>query len=681
MRRIKNSVFYISIISLFSLIMYWTIFVGTRLEKNSGISNQVQETSNNNVFFNSITDNFHHPLFILLLQIITIIFVSRILSALCKKIGQPAVIGEIIAGILLGPSLFGGYFPEISQKLFPVSSLNNLNILSQIGLIFFMFMVGMELDLTTLRKKINNAVVISGVSIIIPFSLGMILAYFLYSKFAPEHIKFASFGLFLGIAMSITAFPVLARIVYERNIHKTPIGAVVITSAAVDDISAWCLLATVIAIVKGGSVLSTIYIILIALLYVGIMLKVVRPFLRRIGELYPSRQNLSKPVVAIFFITLLISSATTELIGIHALFGAFMAGVIMPENMRFRNILIEKIEDVALVLFLPLFFVYTGLRTEIGLINSPSLWLVTLIISIVAVSGKLIGGAIASRFVGQSWKDSLTIGVLMNTRGLMELVVLNIGYDLGVLNAEIFSMMVIMALVTTFMTGPSLTFIDWIYKKRALASPNTEIKDYFKILISFAHPEKGRDLLKLANFFSRSDKEHEITVLHLAPDNKVHQINIEEYEREVFAPVLKESKQMNQKISTVFNVSRDIPMDIIKLANNGVYDLVLVGVGHSIYEGSLLGRVLGFTNTIMNQGINFNSAKGTKNIKKLLFEEKTNLLLAKCHLPVGIFIGKKITKLEKVIIPLISNKDIQFNDFVLNIFYPKTIWTFYLLTH
>ncbi len=294
-----------------------------------------------------------------------------------------------------------------------------------------MFVVGMELDLKVLRHQAHEAVVVSHASIIIPFTLGMGLAYFIYGSFAPQGVSFIAFGLFLGISMSITAFPVLARIVQKRGIHKTRMGTVVITCAAADDISAWSLLAAVIAIVKAGSFLSSLPTILLAMGYVFIMLKLVRPFLKRIGDLHSSRENLSKPVVAIFFLVLLLSSYATEIIGIHALFGAFMAGAIMPENRKFKQIFIEKVEDVALVLLLPLFFVYTGLRTQIGLLDDPYLWKICGMVILVAVAGKFAGSALAAKFIGQNWKDSLSIAALMNTRGLVELVALNIGLRSG----------------------------------------------------------------------------------------------------------------------------------------------------------------------------------------------------------------------------------------------------------
>ena len=356
MKNIKDSFFYLSIIGGFSALIYWIILKGKTLETGQNIVSKHAENGHWNDFLTSMSHNLQHPLSILLAQIVTIILVARFFGWVCRKIGQPTVIGEMIAGIVLGPSLIGMYFPEFSAMLFPKDSLGNLQFLSQIGLILFMFVIGMELDLKALKNKAHDAVVISHASIIIPFALGLGLAYFIYHSFAPAGVEFLSFGLFLGIAMSITAFPVLAGIVRERGIHKTKLGAIVITCAAADDITAWCILAAVIAIVKAGSFTSSLYVIALAVFYVILMLKVVRPFLKKVGDLRSTRESLSKPIVAIFFLTLLLSSYVTELIGIHALFGAFLAGAIMPENNKFRSIFIEKVEDVSVVVLLTLFF-------------------------------------------------------------------------------------------------------------------------------------------------------------------------------------------------------------------------------------------------------------------------------------------------------------------------------------
>ena len=667
MKNYKNSFFYLIVVGIFSALIYWTIKNGKLLEKPDVLKVVATGNSDYQDFLDSLHHNITHPLAILLAQIVTIILVARFFGLICKKIGQPTVIGEIIAGIVLGPSFFGSYLPEFSVLLFPDSSLDNLKFLSQIGLIFFMFVVGMELDLKVLRNKAKEAVIISHASIIIPFTLGLVLAYSIYTNFAPKGIEFLSFGLFLGIAMSITAFPVLARIVQERGLQKTRIGAMVITCAAADDITAWCLLAGVIAIVKAGSVVSSLYIIVLSFVYVVAMIKLVRPFLRRIGNLYDTAEKITKPVVAIFFLTLLISSYLTEIIGIHALFGAFVAGVIMPDNMKFRKMFIEKIEDVSLVVLLPLFFVFTGLRTEIGLLNSPELWKVCGLIILVAVVGKFIGSALAAKFVGQNWRDSLTIGALMNTRGLMELVVLNIGYDLGVLTKEVFAMMVIMALATTFMTGPALNLIDFIFKRRKSIVPSTSADNLeYKVLVSFENPEDGKHLLKVANNFISIDKEKQsITAMYISSTNEVNPYKIEEYERESFKPVLKEANKLNRKVETLFKASRDIDSDIVEVGNKGEFDLVLINIGSSIFEGTLLGKVLGITSKIINPENLLNTFTGKEKLFEInYFDDKTQAIINKTEVPLGIYVDKNLIKTENISVILFNKEDQFLLDYV-----------------
>ena len=281
----------------------------------------------------------------------------------------------------------------------------------------------------------------------------------------------------MGIAMSITAFPVLARILHEKGLTRSRLGAMALTCAAADDLTAWCILAAVIALVKSGSSFSALYTIALSVAFVFLMLKAVRPMLEKLGHIYTSRKKMQTPIIAFIFMILIVSAYLTSVIGIHALFGAFIAGVIMPSSINFRKIVIEKIEDVSIILLLPLFFVITGLRTQIGLLNEAHLWITFGWILLVALAGKFGGSAIAARMVGQSWKDSLSIGVLMNTRGLMQLIVLNIGYDLGILSPEIFAMMVLMALVTTFMTGPALDLINWLMpEKHPVYDTTSEVK-------------------------------------------------------------------------------------------------------------------------------------------------------------------------------------------------------------
>lgn len=664
MKNFKNSVFYVTTISAFSVLIYWTIILGSKLQTGRNIPKPVYGKGQWQDFTDTLTHNLQHPLAMLLAQIVTIVLVARLFGWICTKIGQPTVIGEMIAGIVLGPSLLGLYFPEFSEALFPEVSKDNLKFLSQIGLILFMFIVGMELDLKVLRNKASDAVVISHASIIIPFALGIGLAYFLYSSFAPKNVQFLSFALFTGIAMSITAFPVLARIVQERGIHKTRLGTIVITCAAADDITAWCLLAAVIAIVKAGSFVSSLYVIGLSVVFVLLMIKVVRPFLKKIGDLYSTKASLTKPIIAIFFLILIISSYATEVIGIHALFGAFMAGAIMPESAKFRHIFIEKVEDVALVLLLPLFFVYTGLNTQIGLLNDWESWKITGIIILVAVFGKFAGSAIAAKYVGQSWKDSLTIGALMNTRGLMELVVLNIGLELKVLSPKIFAMLVIMALVTTFMTGPALDFINWLFKSPSPGEDfSEEEKDTgkYKILFSFGEPNSGRSLFKLANALtSKLENNVTLTAIHLAPKNELAPHNDEDHENIYFAPITEEAEVLNQKVTTLYKISGgSVDDEIMSVAHKGNYDLLLIEQGRSIFEGTLLGKILGFTTRIINPETILNTVKGKDN---MLFEQsplddETRLILSKSHIPVGILIDKGFQKTDRIFIPVFNSKD------------------------
>lgn len=661
MTKYRNLLFYSITLLVFSVLIYFILGKGYVLEQHELVKSPAAADTWGQML-TTYKHNFTHPLSVLLLQIITIILVARFFGMLFKKMNQPSVIGEIIAGVMLGPSFLGYFFPGISLFLFAPASLGNLQFLSQIGLILFMFVVGMELDLNILRNKAKDAVVISHASIIFPFFLGLLLALYIYKDFAPEGISFLSFALFTGIAMSITAFPVLARIVQERGLTKTRLGSIAITCAAADDITAWCILAAVIAIVKAGSASSALSTILLAAIYVVLMLKVVQPFLKKLGEKYANKEALSRPVVALFFITLLVSSYATETIGIHALFGAFMAGVVMPANVSFRNIFIEKVEDVALVMLLPLFFVFTGLRTQIGLLNDAHLWGVAGLIILVAVTGKFAGSAIAARFVGQSWKESLSIGALMNTRGLMELIVLNIGYDLGVLSPEIFAMMVLMALGTTFMTGPALDIINKVFRKEHDAETFVEEQHAgrYKILVSFNHTDTGKALLKVAHAFTRkSSASSVITCMHLSPSNDINAFNQQEYENEAFLPIHAAAGTMGIDVQTLFKPVQNIDEEITDTANSGNYDLLLVGTGSSIFDGTLLGRVLGITTKIINPERLYNTLTGKERLfGQPVLGERIKSVARNSNIPMGILIHKQhVVNTERIYIPFFSISD------------------------
>jgi Kef-type K+ transport system membrane component KefB len=411
---------------------------------------------------------------LLLAQIAGILVAARLVGRAVALIGQPRVVGEMLAGIMLGPSLLGWAAPGLSHALFPPGSLGFLSALSQIGLVFFMFLVGLELDLTLLRGQGKAAVVTSHASIIAPFFLGAVLALFLYPRLSDDGVSFTAFALFLGAAMSVTAFPVLARMLTERGMLRTRLGSVTIAAAAVDDVTAWCILAGVIVAARTAeSAIPLPWMLGGTLVYVAAMLTVVRWALKRLEHALERRGGLSQDMVAIVVFLVLASAWTTERLGVHAVFGAFLAGVVMPRDEQLVRPLLDRFHDLMVILFLPLFFAFTGLRTSIDLISG-DLWLYCGLIIAVAVLGKLGGSALAARTTGMSWRDSWAIGTLMNTRGLMELVVLNVGLDIGVISPALFAMMVLMALATTFMTSPMLARIYPTRLLRAARHPPAE---------------------------------------------------------------------------------------------------------------------------------------------------------------------------------------------------------------
>ncbi len=592
--RYRNSIFSLIIVGGIVAILWFIINQGEKLTSHtvaaSAPINGVAKTAIGS--FHALAENLTHPLSLLLLQIIVIIGMARVLGMLMVRIGQPTVMGEIIAGIILGPSLLGLALPEVNAFLFPINSLGNLQLISQIGLILFMFIIGMELDLRVIRRNAQTAMIISHVSIALPFLLGVILAYMLYPNFGPKQMGFTSFALFIGIAVSITAFPVLARIVQERGWTKSEVGITAITCAAANDITAWFLLAAVIALVKAGNINSALVSLGLSAVYITFMLLVVKPLFHRIAEQNFTKETINKPIVAIFLLSLIISAYLTEVIGIHALFGAFLAGVIMPTNIHFRHVFQEKVEDLSQVLLLPLFFVYTGLRTQIGLLNEPHLWMVFAAIVLVATLGKFAGSALAARWVGQPWKNSLILGALMNTRGLMELIVLNIGYDLGVLTPQVFAMMVLMALVTTFMTGPAIDTIEYFYREKGVAP--SALKGAFNVLISFGAPQAGSRLLMLAEKFTPAKHKHKnIMAAHFTPSADISIQNATLFEKEGFEPILATAKEGGYKINTFYKATNEVRKKITEMANSGNYDFMLVGSSKQILSSDETGGKVG----------------------------------------------------------------------------------------
>jgi Kef-type K+ transport system membrane component KefB len=462
----KNLLFYLITLLVFGSGIYLVLDYGAQLSPAAlapGNGTALPTTSGGAGL--ALLDRLHTPLGVLLMQLIVIILAARAIGAVFLRIGQPAVTGEMLAGILLGPSLLGLVAPQAQAFLFPAASLGALGLLSQVGVLLFMFVVGIEVDLQHLRKKAQAAVLVSHASIIVPFFLGAAVSLLIYQQLAPATIAFSAFALFMGIAMSITAFPVLARILEERQLTRTPLGIITIACAAVDDLTAWCMLAVVVAMVKADGLAAASLTIALALVFIFAMLFVVRPQAARLLRAEDFDEAHSKGLVAGVLIFVFASALLTEAIGIHALFGAFLAGVVMPSNNRLRGFLRARLETFSAVFLLPLFFAFTGLRTQIGLLDDWPSWLLCAGLIAVAIAGKLGGSMLAARWTGMGWKDAFSIGVLMNTRGLVELIVLNIGYDLGILSPRIFTMMVLMALVTTFMTGPILSLLG--YGRRA----------------------------------------------------------------------------------------------------------------------------------------------------------------------------------------------------------------------
>ena len=385
-------------------------------------------------------------------QVLLVLLATRVCGAVFQRIGQARVVGEMTAGILLGPSLLGWLAPSLSAAVFPEGGLFYVNALSQLGLIVFMFLVGLSVDPAELRERGHAALLVSHVSIALPLFLGAALAVFLYPRLSSPAVGFTGFALFIGAAMSITAFPVLARILSEHNMLRSPAGTLATACAAVDDITGWSLLAFVVVIVRGNTSGTPPWLTFCGgAAFAAVMIWLVRPLLRRI---LPACDPPSDRTVAIAVGFALASAAVTELLGIHLLFGAFLAGAIMPRRPELVDWLVQRLESITLIVLLPLFFAVTGLRTSIGLVNGAEMWGYTGLIVLTAIAGKLGGSTIAARCAGLTWRDGALLGALMNTRGLMELVALNIGLEAGVISPAVYSMMVIMALVTTMMTVP-----------------------------------------------------------------------------------------------------------------------------------------------------------------------------------------------------------------------------------
>jgi Kef-type K+ transport system membrane component KefB len=416
------------------------------------------------------TTQVENILLIVLVQLCVIILAARASGMAFRHfLGQPQVCGEIAAGLILGPSVFGRFFPEISQRIFEPSVGPIFSIMSQVGLVLLMFLIGMEFEFEHLKEHRKAALSVSLAGILLPFSLGLWLGHYMHGRLGLSG-NWLFFSLFMATAMSITAIPILGRIMIELRLNRSVLGSVTITAAAIDDAVGWVLLALVTAIAKSafdpwafGRMIGTI------LVFGAAMVWVVRPLvIRWIGAMLKrGNGQLSLNSLAMILVLIFLCAIATNLIGIFSIFGAFLFGAILFDQREFVMAARNRLNDFVTVFFLPIFFTYTGLRTDIGSMTGGELWILCGLVLGAAILGKLGGCTLAARWNGMSWRDASMIGVMMNTRALMELIVINVGYELGIIPRTVFFMLVLMAIVTTYMTAPLMRRITPELRQRA----------------------------------------------------------------------------------------------------------------------------------------------------------------------------------------------------------------------
>jgi Kef-type K+ transport system membrane component KefB/nucleotide-binding universal stress UspA family protein len=580
---------------------------------------------------------------LVLIDILIVIGLSRLVGLGFRRIKQPLVIGEIVAGVMLGPSLFGLIAPDAAAAIFPPAVIPYLGVLSQIGLIFFMFLIGLELDPKYLKNQIDVAILTSHVSILVPFSLGALLSLLLYPLVSNDTVPFTAFALFLGAAMSITAFPVLARIITENNLQSTRLGTLALTCAAVDDVTAWCLLALAIAVAR-NSPADALRTVLLSVVYITLMLTIGRQFLRQLAAFYDRYGKLSQFALAGIYMAVVSSALITELIGIHLIFGAFLLGAVMPKHEGLTRELAQKTEDFVLTFLLPIFFAYSGLRTQVGLLNSPVLWVLCGLVLMVAISGKFFGTYVAARFCKIRHREAAALGWLMNTRGLTELIVLNIGLSLGVISPLLFTMLVIMALVTTFMTSPLL---EWTYPKQLIrqdvVEPDTsDVDPNYRILVPISNPSTQRELIQLAVAIASGNKYPNIDALRSSGVFPLSLIPLEEdyaYQStpaEVERLILERQAQVKDLITSleppevrslvhpIVMAARDVAQETADVAERDQVDLVLLGWHRPAFSKNRLGGRVG-------------------------------QILSMARADVAVFVDRQHDKLERLLVPYVSN--------------------------
>ncbi|MEH2254216.1 cation:proton antiporter [Nostoc sp.] len=598
-----------------------------------------------------------HIVILVLVEVLIVIGLSRLVGLGFRSIKQPLVIGEIVAGIMLGPSLFGLVAPDVAVTLFPPETFPFLNVLSQVGLIFFMFLIGLELNPKYLSGQLKVAILTSHVSILVPFSLGTLLAVLLYPLVSNASVSFTAFALFLGAAMSITAFPVLARIITENNLQGTRLGTLALTCAAVDDVTAWCLLAVAIAVARTGDFAGAILTIIASIVYIGLMLTAGRWFLKRLAKHYLRAGRLSQLLLAGIYMGVVASALITELIGIHLIFGAFLLGAAMPKNEDLVRELAVKTEDFVLIFLLPIFFAYSGLKTQIGLLNRPELWLLCALVLGVAIAGKYVGTYVAARVSGISKREASALGWLMNTRGLTELIVLNIGLELGVISPLIFTMLVIMALVTTFMTSPLL---EWTYPKKLIRldvmKPELEAETGidtstvseasprpYRILVPVANPSTQKGLVQLAVALAQPTVGIALNYRYPAVVNPLSLIEFQEDYAFESTPVeadrliAQRRYQLEELINTleppetrscvhpIVRISSNVARETAQIATLEQADLILVGWHRPAFSSNRLGGRVGQMLTTAPVDVAVFIDKGKERLESLLVPYSANI--------------------------------------------------------
>ncbi|GAX41995.1 sodium/hydrogen exchanger [Tolypothrix sp. NIES-4075] len=586
---------------------------------------------------------------LVLIEVLIVIGVSRLIGLAFRGIKQPLVIGEIVAGIMLGPSLFGWVAPNLAATLFPPETVPFLNVLSQVGLIFFMFLIGLELDPKYLKGKINVAILTATMSVLVPFALATLLALLLYPLLSHGNVSFSAFTLFLASATSITAFPVLARIITEKNLQVTHLGTLALTSAAVNDLIAWCLLALGIAVAREGSIGRAWHTIIASLLYIGFMMTVGRSFLQRLAIYYRRTERLNQLVLALIYMGVVTSALITELIGIHLIFGAFLLGTIMPKNAGLVREIAGKTEDFVLIFLLPVFFAYSGLRTEIGLVNRPELWLLCGLVLFVAIAGKYAGTYVAARVSGIEKREASALGWLMNTRGLTELIVLNIGLSLGVITPLLFTMLVIMALVTTFMTSPLL---EWTYPKRLIGLDVVEKEDepeasrdiatvhsygqIYRILVPIANPSTQKGLVQLAVAIALNYQQptavHPLSLIELSEDYAFESTPVEanrliEERRQQLEELIDtlEPPSTRSYVHPIIRISSNVARETAEIAELEPADLILVGWHRPAFSNNRLGGRVGQILTTAPVDVAVFIDRGKERLENLLVPYSANI--------------------------------------------------------